>query len=145
MSKVFKPISVIPPRIVSGRFRDAPSGWRRRWKEPRWMRCTGRCRANMAHIRQSRPDSGLGSQAKVPKPCKLFPHRSEAVSASSLPGFKPTTLKTLHAELQIPRQVFDQRPSPCFCFCPCEGVHLGGGGGGCESQGLRPGRDHPLL
>ena len=34
-----------------------------------------RCRANMAHIRQSRPDCGLGFQVKV---LKFFPLRSEA-------------------------------------------------------------------
>ena len=33
----------------------------------------GPCRANMAHIRQSRPDSGLGSQANVLKRFKVVP------------------------------------------------------------------------
>jgi len=32
-----------------------------------------RCRANMAHVRQSRPDSGLGFQVKVLKPFKVVP------------------------------------------------------------------------
>ena len=32
-----------------------------------------RCRANMAHIRQSRPDSGLGSQVKVLKLLNVVP------------------------------------------------------------------------
>jgi len=32
----------------------------------------------MAHIRQSRPDSGLGFQAKVFKPFELSPLRSNA-------------------------------------------------------------------
>jgi hypothetical protein len=32
----------------------------------------------MAHIRQSRPDSGLGLQGKVLKPLKVFPLRSAA-------------------------------------------------------------------
>jgi len=36
-----------------------------------------RFRASMAHISQSRPDSGLGFQGKL-KPFKLFPLRSEA-------------------------------------------------------------------
>ena len=36
------------------------------------------CRANMAHVRESRPDSGLGFQKNF-KPFKLFPPRSEAV------------------------------------------------------------------
>jgi hypothetical protein len=31
------------------------------------------CRANMARIRQSRPDSGLGFQVKVLNTCKLVP------------------------------------------------------------------------
>jgi len=30
-----------------------------------WVYGDARCRANMAHIRQSRPDSGLGFQTKV--------------------------------------------------------------------------------
>ena len=34
--------------------------------------------ANMAHIRQSRPFSGLDHQMKVPKPSELFPLRSDA-------------------------------------------------------------------
>ena len=45
------------------------------WKSSRWTRCgieyirwrdqiINRCRANMAHIRQSRPDSGIGFQVK---------------------------------------------------------------------------------
>ena len=33
-----------------------------------------RCRATMAHTRQSKPDSGLGFQVEVFKPFKLFPH-----------------------------------------------------------------------
>jgi len=39
---------------------------------------TGRCRANMAHIRQSRPYSGLGFQVKSCELFELFPLRSEA-------------------------------------------------------------------
>ena len=31
-----------------------------------------RCRANVAHIRQSRPDSGLGSQGKVVKTLQVL-------------------------------------------------------------------------
>ena len=49
-----------------------------RGKLPQWERVS-RCRANMAHIRQSRPDSGLGFQVIVLKPFKLLPLRSEAV------------------------------------------------------------------
>ena len=37
-----------------------------------------RCRAKSAHIRQSRPDSGLGSQVKGLKPLKSVPLRSAA-------------------------------------------------------------------
>ena len=33
----------------------------------RWLNRAGRCRANMAHIRQSRPDYGLGFQVEVLK------------------------------------------------------------------------------
>jgi hypothetical protein len=38
----------------------------------------------MAHIRQSRPDSGLGFQAKVLETFKVFPLRSEAVLNSTV-------------------------------------------------------------
>jgi len=41
-----------------------------------------RCRANMAHVRQSRPDSGLGFQAKV---LKIF----SSVPSSFGPGVEP--------------------------------------------------------
>jgi len=34
---------------------------------------THRFRANMAHVRQSRPDSGLGFQVKVLKPFQVDP------------------------------------------------------------------------
>jgi hypothetical protein len=40
---------------------------------------TSRCRANMVHVCQSRPDSGLGFQAKVSNTFKVFPLRSQAV------------------------------------------------------------------
>jgi hypothetical protein len=33
-----------------------------------------RCRANMAHIRQSSPDSGLGFQVRVPKKNQAVPY-----------------------------------------------------------------------
>jgi len=47
---------------------------------PRTMMCPSlRCRANMAHIRQTRPDAGLSFQVK---PCKVFPLCSEAVPAN---------------------------------------------------------------
>ena len=36
-------------------------------------------RQSMAHVRQSRPYSGLDFQVKVVKPCTWFPLRSEAV------------------------------------------------------------------
>ena len=42
-----------------------------------------RCRANMAHTRQSRPDYGLGVQVEVLRTFKLFPFRSEAVVMTS--------------------------------------------------------------
>ena len=32
-----------------------------------------RCRANMAHVRQSRPESSLGFQVTVLKPCEVVP------------------------------------------------------------------------
>jgi len=44
------------------------------------LKWESRCRANMAHIRQSRPDSGLDFQVTALQIFKLFPHRSAAVS-----------------------------------------------------------------
>ena len=43
--------------------------------------CMGscRCRANLAHIRQSVPEAGPGLQAKQLEPLKVFPFRSVAV------------------------------------------------------------------
>ena len=38
----------------------------------------GRCRAKMAHVRQSGPDSSLGFRKKVHKHSKVFPLRSKA-------------------------------------------------------------------
>ena len=38
-----------------------------------------RCRANLAHARLSRPDSGLGFRAKKLKTLKVFPSRSSMV------------------------------------------------------------------
>ena len=52
---------------------------------------TGRCRANMAHMRQSRPYSrlayflALAFRSKSLNPVKKFPLRSEAVRAGSAP------------------------------------------------------------
>jgi hypothetical protein len=37
-----------------------------------------RCREDMTHIRQSRPDAGIGVQAKVLQTPELSPVRSEA-------------------------------------------------------------------
>jgi len=36
----------------------------------------GRCRANMAHMRQSRPDFALAFRSKTSNPFKLFPLRA---------------------------------------------------------------------
>ena len=48
-----------------------------------------RCRANMEHIRQSRPDSGLGFQVKVRKTFQVVP--------SSLgSGLKSDMIRFLH-------------------------------------------------
>ena len=45
-----------------------------------------RCRANVAHTRQSLPDSGLGVRANVVDLFWLFPFRSEAGGAARAPG-----------------------------------------------------------
>ena len=39
----------------------------------------------MAHVGQSRPDSGLGFQVKVLTPCSVVPLLSEAVGSHVLP------------------------------------------------------------
>ena len=43
--------------------------------------------AIMAHLRQSRPDSGLGSQTKGPEPCKSFPLQREVMLRLGDSGF----------------------------------------------------------
>ena len=58
-------------RADAGTLRDCEAG-RDLW------RMKARCRANMACVRQSRPDSGLGFQVKVSKPLKVLSCRSEA-------------------------------------------------------------------
>ena len=66
-----------------------------------------RCRENTAHVRQSRPDSGLGFQVKVLKPlssCCLFARKRdpkpETLSAAEVPRLEATSLHptsyTLH-------------------------------------------------
>ena len=45
-----------------------------------------RCRANIAHVRQSRPDPGLGFQVKFLTTCKWFPLGSEADCLTGLVG-----------------------------------------------------------
>ena len=58
------------------------------------LRCLlpDRCRANVAHIRQSRPDSGLGFLANVLKLLKLFSIPSEAEHVQPLEGLTPITV-----------------------------------------------------
>ena len=56
-----------------------------------------RHRANMAHIRQSRPDSGLDFQVKTHKPFKLPPFRSEAVC-----GLRPARPGRSRLEMTLP-------------------------------------------
>ena len=54
-----------------------------------------RCRANMAHMRQSRPDSGVGFHARVLGKIKLLPLRQEPDRgrevAPGLAGLRPHT------------------------------------------------------
>jgi len=45
-----------------------------------------RCRANVAHIRQSRPDSGLGFQVKVLKTFKDVPSSLESGACRQISG-----------------------------------------------------------
>ena len=55
-----------------------------------------RYRANMVHIRQSRPGSGLGFQVQVLESFKMFPLRSQAVrqfwSLGVIPGVAKETI-----------------------------------------------------
>jgi hypothetical protein len=52
-----------PPKSQNSHDGNVDETWR-------YGESTDRCRANMAHIRQSRPDYGLGFQAKVRKTFK---------------------------------------------------------------------------
>jgi len=54
--------------IVEGR---VPVQVRRLGLDPGFV--PSRCRANMAHVRQSRPDSGIGFQVKVPEMFQVVP------------------------------------------------------------------------
>ena len=65
-----------------------------------------RCRANMAHIRQSRPDSGLGFQVKILTPFHVVPSslgsgfpNGQEVSAKNYAGATPMHV----ASIQRPR------------------------------------------
>jgi len=116
--KYLKPFSVVPG-----------SGPARVWRVPcsrerppggaRPPRHVFRCRANMAHVRQSRPDSGLGSQVKDLKPFQVVP--SSLVSGNSdtllpcvvLPqraGFVP---QTQHVNLWIAFEPVQVLLVPC--------------------------------
>ena len=55
-------------RAVTAPQRESLAAWR--------YRCT-RCRANSAHIRQSRPDFGFGFQVKDRNPFEVLPVCSE--------------------------------------------------------------------
>ena len=67
-----------------------------------------RCRANMARLRQSRPDSGRGLQPKSSMPFRLFPLRLEAEGDLS-PGFvrnptrflRPTEVVSIGVTTQV--------------------------------------------
>jgi len=55
-----------------------------------------RCRANMAHTRQSMPDPGLGFQIKVLKRSTVFPLRAGPARRSGNPStLNPSTLNSL--------------------------------------------------
>ena len=64
--------------------------------------CPTRCRANMAHMRQSRPYSGLGFQVKLLKPFQVVPvllrggppaiHETPSQNPSSRSGYRATSL-----------------------------------------------------
>jgi hypothetical protein len=50
-----------------------PQTMNRRIPGRTWRLCQYRCRMNMAHLRQSRPDSGVGFQEKIFKPFQVVP------------------------------------------------------------------------
>jgi hypothetical protein len=54
-----------------------------------------RSRADMAHIRQSRPDSGLDIQVKVLNTYELFPFRLEAALCSKIAKGNPSEHRRL--------------------------------------------------
>jgi len=60
----------------------SPATSDQKWRDHFWERglplSTNRSRANMAHIKQSVPDFGLGCQVKVLNMFKVFPLRSRA-------------------------------------------------------------------
>ena len=66
------------PQSFASRRAEARGGG---WKGGDEGLARDRCRANMAHIRQSRSDSGLGFQAKGLKRFEWFPLRSEETRA----------------------------------------------------------------
>ena len=56
-----------------------------------WSKPSIRCRANMAHLRQSRPASGLGFQVKVPKNVlSCVPSSLGAAPSTNGPAPQPT-------------------------------------------------------
>ena len=79
-----------------------------------------RCRANRAHIRQSRPDYGPEFQVKVVKAMKSFPIRSEAEPATLRGG--PLDLReelsgrSLEVAHKVIRENFKRNVSRLKCF-----------------------------
>jgi len=63
-------------------------------------RPAGRCRANSTHVRQSRPDSGLGSQVKVFKPFEVVPS-----SLESGPDYPPGGVRPFRQKSTCPTQL----------------------------------------
>ena len=68
--------------------------------EPSILIVEVRCRTNMAHIRQSRPDSGLGRHVRFLKPFQVFPLRLKVVADPFIRGadFVRTSTSGKHSD-----------------------------------------------
>ena len=85
--------------------------------------CPGRCRANMAHIRQSRPDSGLGFKVE---PCLVF--KVKFVTTFEV---VPTSLGRRRERRKLLRQVMRSAEFCAYCLlriAHCLGLRASGFG-----------------
>ena len=120
-----------PPSLHQAAVPPAPQPlWKQR--TPRLAFTSCRCRANMAHIRQSALDYSLGFEVRVLKTFKLIPSRSAVVArkcrASPHHRRKKALTATLTLERQAPGTALRTQgthceaqtlpPSPTICMTP---------------------------